>query len=72
MRLLLLRQWLSVRAVQLHIWIGAGAALRVSQMGVGGVRGDKGLRLRRDRGEHALLVETLAVGATSVMGAFKS
>lgn len=71
-RLLLRRQWLPMRTVELDVGIGASTALRVAQMRVGGVRGDKGLRLRRDRGEHALLVEALAVGATAVRGVFES
>lgn len=41
-------------------------------MRVGGVRGDKGLRLRGDRCEHALLVEALAVGAAAVRRVLKA
>lgn len=72
MRLLLRRQWQPMRTVELYAGIGASAPLRVAQMRVGGVRGDKGLRLRRDGGEHALLVEALAVGAAAVRGVFES
>lgn len=72
MGLLLGRQWLAMGSVELHTWVGASAALRVAQMRVGGVRGDKGLRLRGDRGEHALLVEALAVGAAAVRGVLEA
>lgn len=72
MRLLLWRQWLAVRTVELHTGVGASAALRVAQMRVGSVRGDEGLRLRGDRCEHALLVEALAVGAAAIRRVLKA
>jgi hypothetical protein len=46
---------------RLAVDIVAGAQVRI-----GGVRWDKGLRLGRDRREHAVLVEALAVGASSI------
>lgn len=55
-----------MRTVELHTGVGASAALRIAQVRVGGVGGDKGLCLRGDWGEHALLVEALAVGAAAV------
>ncbi len=45
---------------------------RVAQMRIGRVRGDKGLRLRRDRGKDALLIEALAVAASSVFRALEA
>jgi hypothetical protein len=46
---------------RLAVDIVAGAHVRIS-----GVRRDEGLRLGRDRREHAVLVEALAVGASSI------
>lgn len=66
------RERLPVGAVELHIRVGACPALRIAQVRVGGVRGDEGLRLRRDRSKHALLVKALAVGAASVGGVFEA
>lgn len=57
------RQRLPVRAV--HGWRGAHTA-------PDGVRGDKGLRLRRDGREDAVLVEPQAVGAAAVLGGLEA
>lgn len=61
-----------MRAVELHIRVGACSALRVAQVRVGGMRGDKCLRLRGNGRKHALLVETLAIGAASIVGVLKA
>lgn len=68
MCVLLRWQWLAMGSVELNTGVRASTALGVAQMRVGGVRGDKGLRLRGNRCEHALLVEALAVGAAAVGG----
>lgn len=44
----------------------------VPQMRIGRVRGHKGLRLRRDRREDAFLLETLTVGATTIVRCFEA
>lgn len=54
--------------------IAAAASLgpRIAQMGVCSVGRNEGLSLGGNRSEHAFLVETHAIGATSIGGAFKA
>lgn len=60
------------------LWVdGASASLgrhdtAGSEMRICGVRGDKSLRLRRHGREDAFLLESLAVGASSVVGRFEA
>lgn len=71
--LLVGRQWLAVGAVEGHARSGAAwSALRISQMRVGGVCGDECLGLRRDGGEHALLIEPNTVATAAVLRSIKS
>lgn len=46
---------------------GPSLTLRISQVRIGGMCGNEGLRLRGNGGKHALLVETNAVAATAIM-----
>lgn len=69
--LLLRRERLSMGAVE--DWLRSAATLSVSaKMRVGSVRGHKRLRLGRHGCEHALLVESDAIGAAAVLGGLKS
>lgn len=47
-------------------------ALRVSQVRIGGMCGNEGLRLGGNRCKHALLVETNAVAATAILRTLES
>ena len=44
----------------------------VAEMRVGGMRRNERLRLGRDGSEDALLLEALAIGATTVLGCFEA
>lgn len=46
--------------------------LRISQVRIGGMRGNEGLRLGGNGGKHALLVETNAVAATAILRTLES
>ena len=50
----------------------SGLPLTVTQMRIGRMSGHEGLRLGRDWREHALLVETDAIAAASVLGSVES
>lgn len=65
MRLLLRWQRLALGTVQRHA--RPLSVLRISQMRIRGMGRDERLRLGRDRGEQALLIEPDAIAATSIM-----
>ena len=70
--LLLGRQRLAMGTVESHAARARRPTWGVAQVRVGSMRGHKGLRLRRNRREHALLVKTNAVAAPAILRAFES
>lgn len=70
--LLLRRKRLTVSTIEHHTSTGTSLRLSASQVRVGSMRGHERLRLRGNRREHALLVETDTVVAASVLRILKS
>jgi hypothetical protein len=60
-----------VGTVQHDSSAGTTLVLSIPQVGIRGMGGHEGLRLRGDRGEHALLVEADTVVATAILRVLK-
>lgn len=65
-------RWRTLLRVQRTAATALGHGRSAPQMRVSSVRWDKGRSVGRDRGEDALLLEALAVGATAILGCFET